>query len=433
MTRRANKHSIFSQKLDRAVFVAYFLGAVVPLVALGAIFARPAIENAAAQGGYLSQAGALAQMGVLASAAALCLGSFFVLRRFAVQTLQRLRADQERLARLVDVSQSVSQAQHTGEVARSVAQAALVVCEGSAAYVFLASEKGMDLDLIDHAGREADKIYTMAQRAVDAMVRMALETRRPALVGSDGKSSAGLSAAAAVPLAIRSGQRGVLVAVHTERHGRFDTQHVGALTTLAGMAGVAVSNADLRDAQRNFFAHMTDLLVTALDAYLDYQVGHSRRVAEFANVMGRELRFDDERLQGLHFASLMHDVGMFRIHPDHWGIPAGYQKHPRHGARMLERIRLWEELAPFVAHHHEWWNGAGYPDGIEGEAIPLEARIIGTAEAFDSMISASYRPARSVEEALSEIESGAGTQFDPELAALFTRLVRAGAVRVKTD
>ena len=121
MTRRANKHSIFSQNLDRAVFVAYFLGAVVPLVALGAIFARPAIEHAAAQGGYLSQAGALAQMGVLASAAALCLGSFLVLRRFAVMTLMRLRADQARLARLVDVSQSLSEAQHAGEVARSVA------------------------------------------------------------------------------------------------------------------------------------------------------------------------------------------------------------------------------------------------------------------------------------------------------------------------
>ena len=235
-----------------------------------------------------------------------------------------------------------------------------------------------------------------------------------------------------MPLAIRSGQRGVLVAVHSERYGRFDTQHVGALTTLAGMAGVALSNADLRDAQRNFFAHMPELLVTALDAYLDYQVGHSRRVAQFANVMGRELNFDEERLQGLHFAALMHDVGMFRIDPSHWGIPSGYRKHPRLGARMIERIRLWEKLAPFVAHHHEWWNGGGYPDGLEGQATPLEARIIGIAEAFDSMTTASYRPARPVEEALAEIEAGAGTQFDPELAALFTRLVRSGALRVET-
>jgi HD-GYP domain-containing protein (c-di-GMP phosphodiesterase class II) len=96
---------------------------------------------------------------------------------------------------------------------------------------------------------------------------------------------------------------------------------------------------------------------------------------------------------------------------------------------MLDRIRLWEDLAPMVLHHHEWWDGGGYPEGLIGEAIPLEARIIGIAEAFDSMTTALWRDRLPVEEALRRLEAGAGTQFDPGLTERFVRLVRSGALR----
>jgi HD-GYP domain-containing protein (c-di-GMP phosphodiesterase class II) len=430
MSRRPGRHSIFAQRLDRAVFVAYFLGAVVPLLALGWFFVYPAIEEATQMQGSQGVAGALGLMGILVSSAFLCLGSFFVLRSFTHQTLARLDADKRRLSRLVEVSNTLAEAPHAGEVARTVAEAGLVVCESRASFVFLSAEKDLPAELVDHSGADAAALYTDAQRAVDAMVKMAMDNGRPALVGNDGgKSAAGLTAAAAVPIATTSGQRGVLMVVHTERGRVFDTQHVGALSTLASMAGVAVNNADLRDTQRNFFAHMTDLLVNALDVHLDYQVGHSRRVAQLANVMGRELGFDDTQLEGLHFASLMHDVGMFRVARDQCGVPQAYQRHPLIGSRMLERIQLWEHLAPFVLHHHEWWNGEGYPGGLRGDESPLEARIIGIAEAFDSMTSANYRTPRSIDQALQEIESGAGSQFDPRLARLFIELVRDGKVR----
>ncbi len=431
MPRRPGRHSIFAQTLDRAVFLAYFLGAVVPLLALGWFFGYPAVEAAADTQGSQGIAGALGLMGILASSGALCLGSFFVLRRFAHQTLAQLDADKQRLSHLVDVSASLAEAPHAGEVARAASEAALAVCQARASFVFLAAEKRTPAELIDHAGAEAASLYGQTRRAIDAIVKMAIETGRPALVGNDGgRSGAGLTAAAAVPLAIASGQAAVLVVVHDERGRAFDTQHVGALSTLASMAAVAVNNADLRDSQRNFFAHMTDLLVNALDVHLDLQAGHSRRVAQIANVMGRELGLDEARLEGLHFASLMHDVGMVRIDKDQWALPQGYRRHPLLGSRMLERIRLWEHLAPFVLYHHEWWNGEGYPEGRSGEEIPLEARVIGLAEAFDSMTTANYRTLLSVGQAVDEIERGAGTQFDPELAQIFVRLVREGKIRV---
>jgi putative nucleotidyltransferase with HDIG domain len=198
-----------------------------------------------------------------------------------------------------------------------------------------------------------------------------------------------------------------------------------ALSTLAGIASVAIHNADLRDAQRNFFSHVTDLLVQALDAHLQFHVGHSDRVAALANRVGRALKLDDAQLQRLHFGALLHDIGMLKLDRTQQMNLRTCDKHTLLGARMLTRIRLWKDIGPIVQHHHEWWDGHGYPDGLSGDAIPLEARIIALCDAFETMTSnESYKEAVSVEEALAEIDACAGTQFDPSLARTFRRVVQ---------
>ena len=89
---------------------------------------------------------------------------------------------------------------------------------------------------------------------------------------------------------------------------------------------------------------------------------------------------------------------------------------------MLGRIRLWQDLAPIVQHHHEWWDGSGYPDGLSGDAIPQEARIIAVCDAFDTMTSAtSYRDPLTVEAAVHELESHAGRQFDHRVVRALLR------------
>ena len=94
---------------------------------------------------------------------------------------------------------------------------------------------------------------------------------------------------------------------------------------------------------------------------------------------------------------------------------------------MLGRIRLWQELAPIVHHHHEWFDGTGYPDGLAGEEIPLEARIVALCDAFDSMTSAtSYKTAKPIAAVAHELERCAGTQFDPELVRRFLTLIDEG-------
>jgi putative nucleotidyltransferase with HDIG domain len=162
----------------------------------------------------------------------------------------------------------------------------------------------------------------------------------------------------------------------------------------------------------------------ALDAHLHFQAGHGQRVAHLANRMGRALGLDDAALQRLHFAALLHDIGMLKLDRNQQMNPRSCDKHAQIGARMLTRIRLWKDLAPIVHHHHECWDGHGYPEGLVGNAIPIEARIIAICDAFDSMTSErSYKDPVPEADALAEIQACSGSNYDPELVQLFRSLV----------
>jgi putative nucleotidyltransferase with HDIG domain len=234
---------------------------------------------------------------------------------------------------------------------------------------------------------------------------------------------------AAAPLPGEAAPLGALVCVAADGVPEFDAAALDALATLAGLGAVALRNADLRHAQRNFFTHVTEILVTALDAQLGYNEGHANRVAQYANRIGRQMALDDATLQRLHFAALLHDIGMLKLDAEQRNDARSAAPHTVLGARMLARIRLWEDLAPIVQHHHEWWDGSGYPDRLAGAGIPLESRIIGLCDAFDAITSeGSYKVALPLEAAVREIERGAGTQFDPDVARVLRELVDGGGI-----
>jgi HD-GYP domain-containing protein (c-di-GMP phosphodiesterase class II) len=124
---------------------------------------------------------------------------------------------------------------------------------------------------------------------------------------------------------------------------------------------------------------------------------------------------------------MLHDIGMIKIDPSRHLDLKSVRAHPVLGARMLSRIRLWEPIAPLVLHHHERWDGHGYPEGRSGESIPLEARIITLADAVDAMSRGEgSRAAKSAEEIVKELQLHRGTQFDPVLVDAFAALYSRG-------
>lgn len=422
--------SLFAQRLDRAAFIAYFLGAVVPLAALVFLTHRylavADLEEGAGASLLRSRPLLLA---LIASIAVLSLASFLALRRTARQALHRFESDNQRLARLVRSSRLLSEARDRDQVLRIAVQRAAELC-GARAVLCVAVGGGRGAALVESSGLGVERLYGTHAAALEEPAGRAVSTGAPAFLTLEGAGPADVVVAhqhVTSAIAVPCGAAHALVALFGEQSAGDKSINANLLSTLAGLAGSALTTVELLAAQRNFFVHVTQLLVAALNSHLGYHGDHSRNVAHLAVRIGRELGFDDERLRRLHFAALLHDVGMLSIPPQQVVDRRAIESHPGLGADMLERIELWQDLAPIVRHHHERWDGAGYPAGLAADAIPLEARIIGLAEAFDSMTSEQgYQPPVPVARALEEIELGAGTQFDPDLARRFVALAREG-------
>jgi len=173
---------------------------------------------------------------------------------------------------------------------------------------------------------------------------------------------------------------------------------------------------------------MVMALSEALDARDRYTAGHSRRVMEYSVGIAKHLKLPEKDIDRLKISALLHDIGKIGIsdavlHKESRLSDkefATIKKHPEIGANIIKAIGAFKDLVPIVYHHHERFDGMGYPQGIYGEQIPLFARIIAVADSFDAMTSTRpYRKALKIENALLEIELNSGKQFDPSISNIF--------------
>lgn len=173
-------------------------------------------------------------------------------------------------------------------------------------------------------------------------------------------------------------------------------------------------------------------IIATLELKDPYTRGHSERVAEYAMSLATATeKFDKDELKYFYYACLLHDIGKIHI-PDAILTKPGklsneeydiIKTHPRVGAEAVEDVEGISANIDVVLHHHERWDGKGYPDGLKGKESPILARITALADAFDAMTSSrSYRPALSLEDAYKRIIEGKGTQFDPKLVEIFQRI-----------
>ncbi len=174
------------------------------------------------------------------------------------------------------------------------------------------------------------------------------------------------------------------------------------------------------------------VLAAAIEARDHYTLGHSTRVSEYAVALARAVGLDEAKIDEIEIACLFHDVGKIRV-PDAILHKKGrldprefkeMRRHPEYGAEILSKAPSLYKYIPAVRHHHEWWNGSGYPDGLSREAIPAEAAIVSLGDAFDAMTSdRPYRDALAKDRAVAIIRESAGKQFHPEFAEIFLGLI----------
>jgi len=261
--------------------------------------------------------------------------------------------------------------------------------------------------------------------------------------GSDAGDSK-LVSFSAVPLQVGKRVIGVLNVFSFSRGKQFDEGQRKMLTVLASRAAHAVENARLYDdllvkntelkkanlsLEENFRQTVAGF-AQALEESDLYTRGHSERVALYAEIIARALSLPENDIQVVVQAGLMHDIGKIGIRYDMLNKPGKltpeevrmFREHPDKGKRILAPIPCMRNLIDGAWCHHEWWDGGGYPRGLQGDRIPLVGRIVAIADAYDAMTSdRAYRRALPHSVAIAEIERCSTTQFDPELSEVFLR------------
>ena len=208
---------------------------------------------------------------------------------------------------------------------------------------------------------------------------------------------------------------------------------------------IQTQNVSLEQANRLLKERSTaamESLSATVDARDAYTAGHSRRVQELALAIGRELGLSQAELDLLGHAALFHDIGKLAVPDavllkpavltnDEWSL---MQRHADEGARIIDRLGFLNDAVPAIRHHHERFDGTGYPDGLKGEEIPLGARIIHVADALDSMLTTRiYRAARPAAEAMRELRQAAGTQFCPRCVSALERVLPPELLQAEAD
>ncbi|WP_420885423.1 HD domain-containing phosphohydrolase [Candidatus Scalindua japonica] len=242
----------------------------------------------------------------------------------------------------------------------------------------------------------------------------------------------------AVPLVVKKQTIGILYLYNKQTSkispfAEFTTEELRLISSFSHQVGIALENQRLYTDIHDIFLDYIKSIAAALDARDAYTHGHSRRVAEFSVGIGKEIGLSDGELEFLELSATIHDIGKIGIGENVLNKPEKLtgeefqiiKSHVVKGSKILEPMSRLRALMPGVRHHHERYDGKGYPDSLKGNEIHLVARIISIADTYDAITSSRvYRNGLPPEVAFKEIENGSGTQFDPKLVLAFIKFMK---------
>ncbi|HEY6838442.1 MAG TPA: HD domain-containing phosphohydrolase [Geobacteraceae bacterium] len=240
-----------------------------------------------------------------------------------------------------------------------------------------------------------------------------------------------------VPLVTDRRSIGMLLASDKLSGEEFWSHDLKLMGVLASEVAASIRKAQLYEEISELFMHTVEALASAIDAKDPYTYGHSRRVAQLSTAICEEMGMNRKETRNVELAAILHDIGKIgtpesilrkpgRLDPDEMET---VRAHPEQGAHILSNISEFRDVIRWIRHHHEWYDGKGYPDRIAAEHIPLEARVIAVADTFDAMTSdRPYRKGMPSVEAIRIMEECAGSQFDPAVLDTFKKIFSEGKI-----
>jgi response regulator RpfG family c-di-GMP phosphodiesterase len=233
---------------------------------------------------------------------------------------------------------------------------------------------------------------------------------------------------------------GVLEAVNKIAGAKFTEADKQLFSILANQIAIVISNARMAENQQNFFINSIEIFVKAIESVgvmigLMSQ-GHCWRVAKLSTVIGSDFEIIGPSFNDLYYGAVLHDIGileqqnnesiLFESFQEQWdhGAWGNVQSHPVAGANIIKNIDLLRGAVPIIRHHHEHFDGTGYPDGLKGDNIPLGARIVAVAETYEEMLLGSSGTESKVKKiAIEGIKKSSGTMLDPLVSGAFLSLM----------
>lgn len=359
--------------------------------------------------------------------------SFNAMTRSLRERTESLTKKVLELATLYEMSRSLGATLDLSDLLDSVLESALRIFDVESGYVSVRDRETGTLRVGSIRGPRSAEGEDRSVRS--SMAEWVVREGRPLIFNppADGShaevdSVTGAAAALSVPLATSEGVIGSITVGTHDPAFRFGSDDVRLLSTVANHVSIAVGNIELFVSLQDAYLATVRALAAAVDAKDPFTRGHSDGVAVYAMGIGEGLGLSTEQMTALEMAAYLHDIGKIGVREEILQKPGRLTEsemgqmrhHPLIGANILRPVAFPWPVAPVVRHHHEHWDGRGYPAGLKGEEIPLLARILSVADAYEAMISdRPYRKGRTHNDALGELQRCSGTQFDPRVVEAF--------------
>jgi putative nucleotidyltransferase with HDIG domain len=350
---------------------------------------------------------------------------------------------------IFEIDKAITSAIDLETVLQQIVQMSIGLLDATISSIMLLDEDSQELVIAAAHGLSESYIGKGPIKIGESIAGRVIQEGRPIAVDNiqddprhvypDHARMEGLHSLLSVPLNLKDRVIGVLN-IYTEEPHTFNSHEINLFTSMASQAAIAIENARLFESLEEIYIEVITALASAIDARDAYTHGHSQRVTEYAVAIAEEMGMTPAEVDIIRNASILHDVGKIGIKEDILKKPGRLTEeerremeyHPFIGTKILQSVKLLEPVMPLVYHHHERFDGTGYPDGLRGEEIPLGARIIAVADAFESMTSdRPYRKARPTEDAIAELKYGSGRQFDPRLVEVFLKMAEEGKIELE--